>query len=300
MATVTLGPGDQTYTIGEEDEDQNVNGNSGMDTIYGSSQDNRIRGNLNDDQLYGNGGNDDLKGNEGNDLLVGGTGEDVLEGNAGDDTLTGGPVGDAGDGEGDVFKFSFDVEASGESGWVLIDTDTVAFTNGVTQGTFSSTYEAFLNSVVIDTDGDLTKEWTRDPNNSLDAATITETVPVTPQAGDLKQEATDTTAVSVSVGAGTATRYYDATVNTYEWQEGGVSIESDDGNDLVTDFELGMDVLDFSDVTQAQFEALFSVTQDSGNTIITIDGVEDWSVTLVGVNATEADLLTGGAFLFGA
>ena len=89
----------------------------------------------------------------------------------------------------------------------------------------------------------------------------------------------------------------------YSRDDSGIRLSSADGNDVITDFQFGTDVLQFTDanfsglsLTEQQFEDLFQLRQlDTNN-----DGVKDttvlslddggWSVTLIGVAGhTEAD-----------
>jgi serralysin len=67
-----------------------IYGNSGEDKLYGNSGDDALYGGNHDDDLNGNNGDDILLGESGNDTLNGGTGNDTLEGGTGDDSLIGG------------------------------------------------------------------------------------------------------------------------------------------------------------------------------------------------------------------
>lgn len=64
-------------------------GNSGEDTMSGDSGNDTLKGGSGDDTIYGNSGDDTLNGQSGNDTLVGGTGNDTLKGSSGNDTLSG-------------------------------------------------------------------------------------------------------------------------------------------------------------------------------------------------------------------
>ncbi len=65
-------------------------GAGGDDVIYGRGEDDQLHGDAGDDELYGGRGDDVLVGGEGDDWLVGGAGNDTLEGEAGNDALIGG------------------------------------------------------------------------------------------------------------------------------------------------------------------------------------------------------------------
>jgi len=78
---------DRLYGNNGADE---LHGGSGDDQLYGGSGEDTLYGNSGDDTLYGGQQNDTLNGNSGNDMLFGETGEDSLNGGTGDDTLDGG------------------------------------------------------------------------------------------------------------------------------------------------------------------------------------------------------------------
>ncbi|WP_209018168.1 DUF4114 domain-containing protein [Roseibium aggregatum] len=70
--------------------DDALHGGSGSDTLYGNSGNDTLHGGQQDDTLNGNNGNDDLHGDSGDDILNGGTGNDTLDGGLDNDTLIGG------------------------------------------------------------------------------------------------------------------------------------------------------------------------------------------------------------------
>ncbi|MEP3427866.1 MAG: DUF4114 domain-containing protein [Roseibium sp.] len=70
--------------------DDELNGNSGEDRLYGNSGNDVLRGGNHDDELNGNNGDDILFGEAGHDSMIGGTGNDQLDGGIGDDSLIGG------------------------------------------------------------------------------------------------------------------------------------------------------------------------------------------------------------------
>jgi len=70
--------------------DDALHGGSGSDKLYGNSGDDTLFGGQQDDALNGNNGNDVLYGESGNDTLIGGTGNDTLDGGLHNDTLIGG------------------------------------------------------------------------------------------------------------------------------------------------------------------------------------------------------------------
>jgi Ca2+-binding RTX toxin-like protein len=66
-----------------------LNGGLGNDTLLGGADADTLLGVHGNDQLEGGDGADLLYGGNDNDLLIGGTGQDTLRGDAGDDTLAG-------------------------------------------------------------------------------------------------------------------------------------------------------------------------------------------------------------------
>jgi len=69
-------------------------GEGGRDWIFGGDGNDRIDGDAGNDILKGEGGDDNLSGGIGNDRLVGGLGRDTLMGGVGNDTLIGNKDGD--------------------------------------------------------------------------------------------------------------------------------------------------------------------------------------------------------------
>jgi|SRR5215831_435276 len=75
---------------------------------------------------------------------------------------------------------------------------------------------------------------------------------------------------------------------------------SSDGADGIFNFVAGQDHLVLNGVTETQFMQNFTVTNALGSVgAVITDGTNDgWSVQLIGVHATEAQLLAQGAFVF--
>jgi Ca2+-binding RTX toxin-like protein len=71
-----------------------LHGGDGNDTLFGGDGNDTLYGGPGNDRLIGGAGNDVLHGGPGNDILAGGTGNDTLFGGDGDDTLFGGPGND--------------------------------------------------------------------------------------------------------------------------------------------------------------------------------------------------------------
>lgn len=224
-----------------------------------------------DDSLNGI---ENVTGSAFNDSLTGDAGANMLQGGAGNDTLKG-------DGGADVFKYSFDFTQGGGG-------ETSSFTeffaahggsvingevaDGTKQGQFSSLYTQWLESLGL---------------NVLDLGQNSGsggTPVVEGPNGTFGEERESFTWTSGS-GKKTVTheRWYSDTWSTGSGG-GQDTVTSGDGLDTIFDFTSGEDELDFSDITQQQFLDLFNVDNSTADTVITIDGFNDWSVTLVGVS----------------
>ncbi|MCU9846784.1 M10 family metallopeptidase C-terminal domain-containing protein [Defluviimonas sp. WL0024] len=71
------------------DGNDRLHGDTGADWLYGGEGSDVLYGDVGWDRLYGDAWSDDLYGGDGNDQLFGGWGDDRLEGGIGDDTLQG-------------------------------------------------------------------------------------------------------------------------------------------------------------------------------------------------------------------
>ncbi|MCL2876168.1 MAG: M10 family metallopeptidase C-terminal domain-containing protein [Betaproteobacteria bacterium] len=85
-----VGDGLKTLGIAKGVVIENATGGSASDKVSGNEANNRLDGGAGNDTLYGLDGNDTLLGGTGNDYLDGGPGNDYLYGGAGNDTLYGG------------------------------------------------------------------------------------------------------------------------------------------------------------------------------------------------------------------
>ncbi len=279
MADYIGGTGEQTLT--GSDSDDVLNGGNGNDTLYGGAGDDVLGGEYSTVISKLNGktdvvtveenGNDTLYGEAGNDTLDGGNGNDTLVGGADDDTLTGG-TGD------DTFTFNFKLTSDSEL-------TTVYFRDGDAPS-LSADYKAWYN---YDTQLDA---WRAELDNLY--------------GGDL--DAGETYDVDITVNGGTVKKPIYSTVNftgdnSYAYYETTTkaTIEGE-GTDVVLDWGTGADKLLLNglsaDATKATYWGNFltSDTVADGQTVISFDG---GSITLVGTDASIADLVAGGYVQFG-
>ena len=70
-------------------ENDTLYGGTGSDTLFGMAGNDTLYGGTGSDTLYGNSGDDTLYGEQSSDILYGGKGDDTLDGGSGDDTLNG-------------------------------------------------------------------------------------------------------------------------------------------------------------------------------------------------------------------
>jgi Ca2+-binding RTX toxin-like protein len=214
--------------------------------------------------LVGTSGNDTLTGGTGNDTLNGAGGNDILDGKAGADTMTGGAGNDTFyvDNAGDLVK---ELSAQG--------TDTVHATISYTLG--ANVENGTLDgAATIDLTGNalVNKLLGNDGDNFLYGMAGADTL--------IGGGGNDT--LRGGIGADTLTGGAGADIFLFE--NGG-------GNDKVTDFQSGLDKLDFhllSGVTAADVTATLS----RGNELIKVDvnhdGRADFTITLVGVTSVDA------------
>ena len=246
-------------------------GSGGLDTLLGI------------ENVIGSGFDDDLRGDD--------FGGNVLRGAGGDDVLLGGA-------DADTFEYSFTfTEGAGEKfvftdffkahGGNLDADGQVA--DGTSQGQFSSLYTQWLEMLVAD--HGLGSEVLSIGQNSGAGGT--------PVIADMTGEFGERESFTSKSGSGkkavTHERWYSDT-----WSGGGGedSVASNDGLDIILDFT-GEDVLDFSGITEEQFLAHFNADSSSSgagdaslnDTVITINGVSNWSLTLADVQLS----LTGVA-----
>lgn len=86
----TLTGGGGRDTLDGADGKDRLSGSAGQDRLLGGKGNDTLSGGDHDDALQGDAGNDRLSGGKGNDVLLGGGADDILAGNGGTDRLVGG------------------------------------------------------------------------------------------------------------------------------------------------------------------------------------------------------------------
>ncbi|SRR6185437_9584330 len=246
-----------TFT-GVDGIDYHVNGTTGADTITTANGNDFVDGKQGDDLIVTGVGNDQLVGGPGNDSLDGGAGNDTITGSAGND----------------VVQFHFNFTSGGEDHVF----DLAALGPNPTQNQFSVAYTSFLSQFGHDVDADGTVTVFDLGQNGGE--------PVIEGATGLTFA--DQVTFDVVTGSGTQERTAYLDVIT-----GGLSVTSNDGQDVVMDFDASKDALDligltgnvaFTETVFDQFFKVEVVNADGGATAndVKISLVDDsWSVTLL-------------------
>ena len=285
-----------------------VSGSDGDDSLEGEDGSDTLAGGKGDDTLVGGNDGDSLSGGRGNDNLAGGDGDDLLQGGLGSDRLTGGEGSDlltfrVGDGVDEVTDF----DAASDQLLLQVDDPadiSVSVVNGDTVITYGDGDSIQLTgvsapnlvgdgAVIVEwfgTDGAETKSGSAgrdllnglDGNDSLSASTGNDDVyggfgDDTLMGGDgedrLFGEQGDD---QLNGGSGT------------DWIAGGggsdtltggadrdIFFASGGGNDVVTDYVVGVDIVDFGLLGERDI----SVESVNGDAVVTYD---DGSLKLVG------------------
>ena len=173
---------------------ENVIGGSGNDTITSNGGNQTLDGGAGDDTISSGGGADTLLGGFGNDTLLGGIGNDILDGGEGDDTLTGGTGTDivSGGGGNDTIFWSFGDGSPTTDGGTGTDTLNIAGSAG------NDTLDVLFDGLALTNFEGGTVTGVESVNADLGANAA---------AGDTLNYAGSTAAVTVDLGAGTASGF---------------------------------------------------------------------------------------------
>lgn len=296
-------------------------GDAGDDTLEGNQDNDLLEGELGNDQLSGGEGDDGLVGGRGADLLDGGEGNDLLQGGRDDDTLTGGEGADVysfveGDGQDTITDF----DAVNDILSFIVDDPssiTVSTPGGNTLVTYGSGPDQVTLSGVslpnLMTSGRLQVLWTGSDSADNQAGTSAVDFMSGAEGDDTLQGMDGNDGLEgdqgddvlsgnlgddslyggagnddlsggegndvVSGGAGNDTMTGGAGADLFLVGDGG-------GHDVITDFEVGVDVVDFGEFGVGDV----TVQQVGADTEITFG---DNTVILQGINKnnlTESDL----------
>ncbi len=238
-----------------------LRGGDGDDDLDGGSGGDELFGDAGSDTLFGQFGNDVLNGGVGNDMLFGNQNSDILNGGDGDDTLDGGSSGD------DLFG-----EAGNDTLFGRIGNDELngGAGNDMLFGNQSS-------DILRGGDGE----------DTLDGGTSGDDL-----FGDAGNDTLFGGSGSDDLNGGTGDDILTGGANTDRFEFG-----ADFGNDTVVDFS-NNETLNLSALGVTSLADL-SIVQDGANTVITINGDAENSITLEGITATsinENDFIfdTGG------
>lgn len=276
---------DQGVGLFGKEGDDTIIGGAGEDFLSGGQGDDIVDGRIGDDYLFGGEGADIIDGREGEDILFGEDGADTMRGGSGDDQLIGGQGADIIDG------------GSGN--------DTVIYAS-----VFPSEPPITNERVIVD----LGEGYAIDLWGDRDTLSFVENVTGSTGNDQIIGDDKDNTLIGlngddeISGGEGD-----DILFGGDEANSGGSSSDTfifinDDGRnevfhgqDVIMDFEVGIDVIDLSDTEVRNFNDLFTLgdrymEQVGNDTVIyTMEGVGGDSITL---NNVQMASLTENDFEF--
>lgn len=189
---------------------EGVIGGSGDDVLIGSAADNGLFGGNGNDILLGGAGDDDMAGGNGNDTMRGGAGADTMDGNGGVDTLLY---------TNDTTGVTVDINANTASGGDATG-DVISGFENVTGGSGND---------VMTGNGDSNEIRGGSGNDILDGGAGDDTI--LGSAGDDTINGGD--GADVLTGGGGADIF--------------IFVDGDAGTDVITDFDIGVDVIQFLD-----------------------------------------------------
>ncbi|WP_203228012.1 Hint domain-containing protein [Roseovarius dicentrarchi] len=245
------------------DERNKLIGGDGDDTISGRGGSDYILGRDGNDRLYGDDGNDHMKGDAGRDYMEGGAGNDHMEGGTESDTMhggTGADTMDGGTGDDTIYGGDDNDRISGGAGNDRLDGGSGDDTVGGDEG----------NDVVRGGDG-ADKVWGGAGHDQLDGGAGDDTL-----GGDVGDDTLDGGAGNdelwgdegadqLTGGAGNDTMSGGAGGDTFIIRDGN-------GHDIVTDFDVELDILAFDMTEISRFpDAQARMAQDGPDTVFTFD-----------------------------
>ena len=241
--------------------DDHLSGDAGADRLIGGDGRDVLEGGADADRLYGQAGDDTLDGGDGVDLVYGGTGSDYLAGGAGNDIVIGGADADHLSGN------AGDDQLRGGHGDDLLD--------GGAGADFLRGGRGFDTATYVDATQGI-EAYLRTPGDNKGAAagdrySSVEALVGTAHADILSGNRADN---ALTGGAGADHFLFDRAVF---------------GQDRITDWEDGLDKLDFSALGLGLED--FTVTQEGDDTVLTLTRDTRFGVTLEDTARDQVDSL---------
>ena len=233
------------------DGDDELSGGAGLDALHGGAGDDELSGGADFDALYGGAGHDALYGGAGNDTLSGRAGDDSLSGQDGNDFLTGGAGADRLDGGSGV-------------DWVYYGDSNEAVTVYLWEGTGKRGYAE--GDVIVQVENVIGSEY-----------------------GDVLEG--DDGANHLSGGSGGDDSLSGHAGNDSLWGGAGNDVfifDSGHGDDIITDFTDGNDLIDLSAFGLSGFDELV-VSSDSDGVTIDLRAHDGGTIRLEGFDIADLD-----------
>jgi len=240
------------------------------DDLIGSNAADVLFGRGGRDELFGNDGNDTLFGEFGRDEITGGAGNDILNGGESNDTFFAGLGADSHDGGSGIRDT---VDYRGSTG-IIVNLETGQGAGGWAEGDIYTNVERIIGSFRNDT---ITGSEGRDFLNSVSGDDILDG-----QGGNDRLSGGGGNDMlngglgnDVLIGGGGADTFIFMTA---------------EGNDIISDFTNGTDMIDFSDFDAFNDfdDVMASAVQDGTDVLLTVDG--DSSIRLSNLTLTDLDV----------
>ena len=305
-----LDASDFVFPIAGTTGDDTIYGGGGDDVIYGGAGDDRIYGGVGDDTIYGGGDEDTLRGDEGDDTLTGGAGDDSMSGGEGADTFVFGlDHGNDTITDFDTGNDTIDLSAFGDAiTWEELSAQISDVTDEQGAVTGVQVDLSDWGGGTITLDGVASTDLTAGIFNLQDGDAVDETSEpevdyvfhVGTNDDDTLTGGADNDAIiggagddTISGGAGDDTIYSGAGDDTITGGAGNDAFMfvTGDGNDTITDFTDGEDIIDLSAITGITgFSDLSGkITQDGEDTVIDLSSFGGGEITLEDFTSTDLD-----------
>lgn len=270
---------DQLYGTSNADEiwggagDDYIGGGAGNDRLYGGDGNDRLDGDTGSDFMDGGAGRDKIEGGDGDDVIYGGNDDDFVWGDSGNDFIDGGHGADYLNGEDGIDTLSYATSTAG----VNVNLDTGAVSGGYafldTISGFENLQGSQFDDVLTGTDG--VSNYTEVANNVIQGLGGNDRIDGL-AGNDLLDGGTGNDVLTG--GPGSDTLVFQA-VDQLPSQ----TIPQPPGDDVITDFEVYKDHLEFSGISTL-YDLNFQ--EVNGNAEITYAHATG-SITLQGVSLAQ-------------